>query len=279
MSARTANFSPPQIGLNAAAVLLCLLAMTPFAFMVVSSAKDPAQFYANLWALPSPIRWENYGFAFGAVLPYIINSILVSASAILLTALCGLLAAYSFVFLDLPFKRAFFWAVLVLLMLPGILVLVPLFLVTRQMGLMNTYAGIILPQVAGNLVIAIFLFHSFLEDFPRSLIEAARMEGAGELRVLGHIVLPLSKPIASTVAIITLLSTWNNYIWPLIVVRDELLRPIPLGLAFIMTEHDLQHNPSLLMACYAIASIPLLVCFLVFLRPFLEGLSSGALKE
>jgi ABC-type glycerol-3-phosphate transport system permease component len=190
-----------------------------------------------------------------------------------------MLAAYAFVFFQFPLKRLLFWAILILMMLPGILVLVPLFVVTRNLGLMNSYAGLILPQVAGNLVIAIFLFHAYLEDFPRPLIEAARIEGASEWAVLWRVVLPLCTPVASTVVIVTVLSTWNNYAWPLLVVRDEALRTIPLGLGFIQTEYDLQHNTSVLMACYAVASVPLLACFLVFLRPFLEGLSAGAVKE
>lgn len=264
---------------HAIALILCFLALVPFAFMLLSSLKDPAQFYANLWALPSPLRVENYTFAIGAVLPYILNSLVVSGVSCLMVATFAMLAAYSFVFHSFPFKKTLFIAILILLMLPGILVLVPLFLVTRNLGLMNSYAGMILPQVAGNLVIGIFLFHSYMVDFPKSLIEAARMEGAGELTVLGRIVLPLCKPVASTVIIITLLSTWNNYIWPLIVIRDEVLRPIPLGLAFIQTEHDLQHDPSALMACFTVASIPLLVGFFIFLKPFMAGLSSGALKE
>jgi len=164
-------------------------------------------------------------------------------------------------------------------MIPSALLLVPLFLVCRELGLLDTTLGLVLPQAAGALPLAILLLRSFFEELPRDLFDAARIDGASELRVLWHVVVPLSLPVFSTVAILNLLSSWNNYIWPLLTVQSESLRTLPLGLAFLMFEQDLKFEPGKLMAAYLMASLPLLILFLFLTRPFVKGLTSGALKE
>jgi ABC-type glycerol-3-phosphate transport system permease component len=227
------------------------------------------------------VRWEHFARAAELVAPFVVNSIIVSAAVTVLALLVASMAAYAFA--RIPFRgRGAAWSLVIgLLLVPGVLVLVPLFLRVRELGLFNTYAGIILPQVAGSLPFAIFLFRNFFGQLPEALFGAAEIDGASDWQVLRHVVLPLSKPIVSTVGVLVLLSSWNNYVWPLVVTRDEALRTIPLGLVFLFTDLNLSNfpNPGLEMAAYAMGAAPIIVIFFLATRTFLQGISSGAIKD
>ena len=259
--------------------ILALLTALPFAIMAVMSAKDLGQLTLSFWAWPSPFRWENYWFGLRVTVQYLGNSIAVSAAVCVLTLVCAALAAYAFSRFRFPGQKTLFGTLLLALMIPSALLLVPLFLVSRELGLLDTVWGLVLPQTAGALPLAILLLRSFFDELPRDLFDAARIDGASELRVLWHVVVPLSVPVFSTVAILNLLASWNNYIWPLLTVQSESLRTLPLGLAFLVFEQDLKFEPGKLMAAYLMASLPLLILFLFMTRPFVKGLTSGALKE
>lgn len=273
------GFTTRQWLLHAVLIVLSLLTALPFAIMALMSAKDLGQLTLSFWAWPSPFRWENYWFGLRVTIEYLANSLLVSAGVCVLTLVCAGLAAHAFSRFRFPGKRGVFSAFVMALMIPHALLLVPLFLVCRELGLLDTHWGLVLPQAAGALPLAILLLRSFFEELPCDLFHAARIDGASELRVLWHIVVPLSLPVFSTVAILNLLSSWNNYIWPLLTIQSESLRTLPLGLAFLVFEQDLKFEPGKLMAAYLMTSLPLLILFLFLTKPFVKGLSSGALKE
>lgn len=259
-------------------IILVALSLVPFMIMLLMSAKDPVQLFTNFWKWPDPVRFRNYVFGTEVTGQYIINSVIVSVSTCIATIAFAAVAAYALARLKFIGNRLIYTACVALLMVPGVFMLVPLYLTVRDLSLLNSYAGLILPQIAGSLPLAIFLFHGFFADLPEALFDAARIDGASELRVLYNLVLPLSKPIISTVAVLIVLGSWNNYLWPLLCVRDEGLRTLPLGLAFLLTERNLNHRPDLEMAAYVIGAIPLVVCFIFAMRTFVRGLSGGALK-
>ena len=276
---KPARSASPQWALHGVLTLLALLTVLPFAIMIAMSAKDLGQLTLSFWSWPSPIRWENYTFGLRVTVHYLANSLLVSGAVCVLTLVCAGLAAYAFSRLRFRGRQGLFGALLLALMLPSALLLVPLFLLCRELGLLDTAWGLILPQLAGALPLAILLLRSSFDGLPRDLFDAARIDGASELRVLWHVVVPLSLPVFSTVAILNLLSSWNNYIWPLLAVQSESLRTLPLGLAFLVFEYDLKFQPGKVMAAYLMTSLPLLILFLFMTRPFVKGLTSGALKE
>ena len=270
-----------QLGLNALLSGLAFLTLFPFLMMLLIAGKDRAQLQTRFWGLPSPVRWDNFGRAAELVAPFVVNSIIVSAAVTVLALLVASLAAYAFT--RIPFRgRGAAWSLVIgLLLVPGVLVLVPLFLRVRELGLFNSHTGIILPQVAGSLPFAIFLFRNFFDQLPEALFGSAEIDGANDWQVLLHVVLPLSKPIVSTVGVLVLLSSWNNYVWPLVVTRDEALRTIPLGLVFLYTDLNLSNfpNPGLEMAAYAMGAAPIVVIFFLATRTFLQGITSGAIKD
>ena len=161
-------------------------------------------------------------------------------------------------------------------MIPAVLTLVPSFLLVKSLGLMNTRWALILPYIAGGQVLAIFIMRAFFAGLPEELFEAARIDGAGEIGAFWRIAIPLTRPILVTIAIIQVLSTWNDYVWPFLVVQDDSLKTLVVGLVLFQTRFYTNWGP--LMAGYTLASIPLLLLFFVGMRYFIEGLTSGALR-
>jgi len=144
------------------------------------------------------------------------------------------------------------------------------------MGLSNNWLGVLFPYWAGGQVFAIFVLRTFFEGLPEEMFEAARMDGAGHFDLYWRLTLPLSGPVLSVIAILNIISTWNDYVWPLIVLAQESKRTIAVGLTFL---RDTKHpDPGVEMACYVIASIPMFLLFLGTMKTFIRGIASGAIK-
>jgi len=259
-------------------VLTMLLGLTlfPFLFMVLTSFKTNAQLALNFIGLPRPAQWQNYVYAWAKVRPYLTNSVIVSASVVVGVLFFASLSAYAFARLRFWGKEIIWFAILSLLMVPGVLTLIPAYLLVNRLGLVNTYGVLILPAVAGGQVFAVFLMRSFFASLPAELFESARIDGAGEFTVYWRIVLPLSRPILGTVAITNILGTWNSYIWPLVTIQSRKMFTVPIGLAFLRGEYRIEYGQ--LFAGYVLASLPLLVLFALTMRSFVEGLTAGSIK-
>jgi ABC-type glycerol-3-phosphate transport system permease component len=257
-------------------VLALVLTYIPFWLMVVISVKDQAQFYHGIWLPDFPLHPENYGLAWGVVSRYLMNSIFVTVTTIVGVLLVSSLSAFVFARYDFPGKKLLFLMIISLLMVPAILTMVPAFVWVKNLGMINSHWGLILPGIAGQQVFAIFILRSNMASLPEELFEAARVDGASIFQCYWRIALPLSRPILSVVVITTLLSTWNDFIWPLIVISDDKLRTIPIGLAFFQGQYITQYGPQ--MAGYVISSIPLLLIFIFTSKEFVQGLTAGAIK-
>jgi len=261
--------------------LLLLLTFYPFIFMLITSLKSVPQFYHNFWSLARPFHWENYVEAWQIIHRFILNSIFVSGITLIGVLSLGSITAYIFARFDFWGKNFLFYAIISLLMIPGILTLVPTFMTVKQLGLLNTRWVMILPYISGGQVFAIFLLRSFFESLPRDLFDAATIDGCPEHRILWHVVLPLSRPILGTVAIINLIATWNEFIWPFVTLQsmDKFVLPVGL-LSYFSTSSNALYGAKYgtMFAGYTIAALPLLLLFLFTMRVFIKGLSSGAMK-
>lgn len=289
-AARRRAAPPRDLLLHLPLLLLVALTFYPFVFLVQTSLKDNSQFFHDFWGLRPPYRWENYAQAWEAIRHYIGNSATVTAATVLGTLAVASLSAYAFARHRFPGKELLFHAVLALMMVPGVLTLVSAFMWMKQFplaggndlwgdggkGLLDSHLALVLPYVSGGQVFAIFILRSFMAALPEELFEAARLDGASEWRLYGRIALPLCKPAMGTVAVMTALSTWNDYVWPLLVLSDDRLKTLSIGLAFFRGTYVTTYGP--LMAGYVLASLPLLVLFLLTMRAFIAGLTSGALK-
>jgi ABC-type glycerol-3-phosphate transport system permease component len=220
---------------------------------------------------------SGYRNAWRELRPYMLNSLIVCVATVGGVVLIGSISAYVFSRYRFPGHKVLFLFVLSFLMIPGILTLVPSFLLVKKLGLLNSYWVMILPYIAGGQIMAIFLFKGFFDGLPAELFESARLDGAGHLRLYWHIVLPLSKQIIAVVAIINVLGVWNNWLWPFVTNSDPAYLPVASGL-YLMSRTQLSTNLGAMYAAYAMASVPLLILFIYATKPFVAGLTSGAFK-
>lgn len=260
----------------AALALLVLMTFYPFVFMVITSLKSAKQYYANIWLPAWPIHLENYQQAWAAIAPFMLNSFLVTVASTIGVVVVSCLAAFAFARMSFPGREILYYLVIFLLMVPAVLTLVPTFLLIKNVGLMNTLWALILPYIAAGQVLSIFIMRAFFASLPEELFEAARIDGASELWVFLNIAVPLVRPVLVTIGILQVLSSWNDYVWPFLVLQSDSVQTLVVGLVNFQGRFYTDYGP--LMAGYALASIPLLLLFFVAMRSFIEGLSQGALK-
>ncbi|WP_248924022.1 carbohydrate ABC transporter permease [Paenibacillus hamazuiensis] len=257
-------------------LLLLLLTLFPFYMLLITSLKFQDQIVHHFWIPAFPLHFENYIGAFRQTWPFIWNSILITAGIIVCVLVNSTLAGYSFARFQFFGKPALYSLIIMLMMVPGFLLLIPQFILFKHLGLLNTYSAQIFGPMAGASALATMLMRTFFEGISGSLLEAAEAEGAGELRVFWSIVLPLSKPVISTVAVINALTGWNNYIWPLVATSGDKVKPIILALSNI--KGPLDQVQGLQFAGYVIAALPMLILFMFATRSFISGITAGAVK-
>ncbi|MHB1630147.1 MAG: carbohydrate ABC transporter permease [Bacilli bacterium] len=265
-----------QAGLVAALSLIAMIALFPFIFMLVSSFKTNAQFYQNIWSIPRRLDFANYVGAWHQIQGYFLNSVYVAVISIIGVLLFASMAAFVLARYDFPAKSLIYGTMIGLLFVPGIATLIPLFILVKNLGLLNSLWALILPYWAGNQVMAIFLMRTFFENLPGEIFEAAKIDGANGVRMYWNLTIPLSRPIITTVAMVSLIGIWNDYIWPSVVISDNSLRTITIGLAFFEGEFITQWGQ--LFAGYVIASIPMLLMFVFGMRYFVSGIAGGVVK-
>lgn len=255
-----------------------LIELFPLYMMFEVSFKDNASFIKQPW-LPLPPtqwHWENWLFAIKLVGPYLANTVFVAVTATVCTLFLAILGAYFFSRHKLPLNGLLWSVFLILMLMPSVTNIVPLFMELKSMGLLNTLVALILVGVAGGQVFNIFVLRHFLEDLPRDLFEAAEMDGASHFQQVLNIVIPMASPIIGTLGILTFLNVWNDFLLPLIILRDKELFTLGVGLIYLDGEYVKPWGK--IMASYFLAAIPLIVIFLFTMRLFVRGLSSGAIK-
>lgn len=260
------------------AVLLILLSLSlaPLALMVLLSLKTNAAIFTDFWGLPSPAQWNHYARAAQSLWPYLLNTFLVIAIVVPGVVWLASLAGYALARLRFRGREAVYAGILALLMIPGILTLIPTYALVQSFGLLNTRWALILPYLAGGQVLGIVLSRTFIAGLPDELFEAMRLDGAGDLSMYRHLALPLTLPTLATVAIMTSLGVYNDYIWPLVAISDNALQTFTVGVTRFSGEFNMEYGPTL--AGYVVGSIPLIVLFAVGMRAFVQGVTSGALR-
>ena len=259
------------------AALVALLVLMPLIWMVAVSFMVPgeaAQFPPPLF--PAHPTLANYRtlFADYGVGRYLANSLLLASLATMLSLLFVVPAGYAFAKLRFKGRDSVFQALVAALVVPGQIGMLPLFLELKAMGLVNSYAGALVPWLAG--IFGIFLVRQFCLSIPTELLEAARIDGASEGMILRRIVLPTLKPVLITLALFVFLGSWNDFMWPLIVLADQHLYTLPVALAALSREH-VQDN-ELMMAGSVVTTLPVLLLFLALQRHYLDGLLAGSVK-
>lgn len=263
---------------HAVLIVLGLLFVAPFLWLVSTSLKTDSQLFTlpPEW-IPHPFAWSNYPRA-TRYIPYFLylaNSLYVTIFVMLGTVASCSLVAYGFARIRWPGRDALFVLVLGSLMIPTEVVLIPQYVLFRHLEWVNTFNPLTVPSLTGSPVF-IFLLRQFYLTIPEELSAAAKVDGASELQIYWHVILPLARPALTVVAILTFVSQWNSFLGPLIYLNDERLYTLALGMYGFFSAHGAEW--SLLMAAAVIMVLPVIIMFFVFQRSFIEGITITGLK-
>ncbi len=255
------------------------LMVLPFVWMIIASLMAPHEIMARplVW-LPERPRFENYVALSRAISlgRMYLNSLIVASLTTLGILLSSSLAGYGFAKFRFPGRDVLFVLVLATMMIPFFVVLVPVFYIVRQLGWVDSYAGLIVPNIVT--AFGIFLMRQFMLGLPDELLDAARIDGAGELRIYWGIVLPLAGPALGALAILAFVYQWNSFLWPLVVIRSPDLATIPLGLNSLRVYASSPQVINLQMAGATLAVLPVIAVFALLQRYFVQGIALSGLK-
>lgn len=267
--------NPGEIGLNyVVLVFFSVIAVIPLVGVLLS-AVTPSSDPQGGFRIPSRIDLGNFAEAWsrGHFSSYMVSSLLVTLSVVTLTVVLATLAGFAFARMDFPGKNVLFYLLLSGLLLPAEAFIIPLYYNLRTVGLTDTYWALILPQSAQSLAFGIFWMRNQFRTFPSEIIEAGRLDGATDWRLLWRVVVPPSTPAIVTMCLLVSMWTWNEFLIPLIMVTGENLRTAPLGLAFFQGQHVTEY--SLLAAAGTIVALPIVVLYILLQRRFISGMLNG----
>ena len=268
-----------KTGLLIGAVLATIAVfLVPLFWLFSSSMKPHQDIYSwPLRWLPRELTFENFTAAWNSA-PFdrfFLNSIITTGVGTLLEITLAILCAYAFVFVDFRFKKIAFVLIIASLMLPGHVTLIVNYITVANLGWLNSYAGLILPGIAS--AFAMFLLFQYMRTIDKDILQAAEIDGAGHIRRMLTIVVPLSSPMILTATLIVMVGKWNEYVWPLIVTSTEDMRTLPIGLLFLRSQEGYS-NWGVIMAGAVFVSLPMLILFFLAQKRIIGGLAAGAMK-
>ena len=254
------------------------ISLYPILLMILSSFKKSVDIYKDPLGFPTSFSLDTYRTLLSKIpfTTYFMNSIFVSiASVVLIVVVCSLASFYIARF-KFSWNHALFFIFLLGMMIPIKLGIVPLFILMRDLGLINSLWSLILMNTATGIPLSMLILTGFFKTMPYELEEAARIDGAGNLKVLWHVVLPLMRPALGTVIIINFIASWNDFFFPLIFITEKMKRTIPVGMMSLFGEHSADWGS--LFAGLTLASLPMILLFFIASKQFMEGLTAGAIK-
>ncbi len=257
------------------AVLLAVLTVFPLFWMLSIAFKTPTEvFQPNL--LPNAPSWDNFVYVLTEVpfLRYLGNSLFVSAAVTVLALFFHTMAGYALARLRFPGRETIFIAIFSTFLVSLPVIIVPLFIMVRSMGLLNSYAGIIIPSIFN--AFGIFLLRQYYLSLPRELEEAALIDGASYWRIYWSVILPLSRPIIASLAILFFLANWNAFLWPLTVAGDDKLWVVQVGISNFKSQYSASWN--YIMAASTIVALPMLILFVIFQKQIMDSIKTSGLK-
>lgn len=258
-------------------ISVTIIVAFPFAWMFFSSFKEISEFYAMPPTIfPESFKLDNYIelFSRGDFGTYYMNSIFVTVIQVVANLAIVLPAGYGFAKYQFKGKNILFLIVLGTTMVPWVATIIPLYILTGQVGLIDTYAGLIIPGIAD--AFGIFLARNFISTIPTPLIEAARIDGAREFNIFTQVIMPSVKPLIAVISINKMIGSWNAFQWPLLVVNSDELRTLPLAVAKLSSQYNDAYN--LKMAAAAVTIIPVLFLYIACQKYFVEGISLSGIK-
>lgn len=258
------------------------LSLMPLWVMLCDSLKTGSEIAVNSWAFPQSLTFRNYvdlvSYNSGVMVRSFLNSLFVSVTYTVLTLLISALAAFAFAKYRFRGRNALFMLLVATMMIPGELTMPAIYLMFSKVKLLNTYSIQIFPGIAN--VFCLFMLKQYTESLPDSLIEAAKIDGAGHLYVFQKVILPLARPALGALAVLTFLGKWNDYLWPHILLTKPEVMPIMVILPTLNTSTSFYSIPwELILAGCTVITLPLIIVFLIFQDQFMSSVTLGAVKE
>ena len=261
---------------NVVLSIFLVFTLMPVYVMIVNSFKTQNQLLDNVLWFSFPLYFKNYADAFERIFPYVWNSVTIAVVSTVGITMIAALTGYAFGHFDFKGKNFLFTLIIINMMIPSILTLVPSYLVVVRLKLYNTQFALLFPYLATGSIMGIYLVRGFVEQLPKTVFEAAKIDGINELQCFVYIGIPLVKTILTTVSILALLNVWNDIVWPMLVLDSDNIQTIPLGLLEFNQQQGA--NKGALFAGYILSSVPLLIYFVLNLRSFMDSLVEGAIK-
>ena len=256
-------------------IAFALLWLVPLAWALDTALKPNAETTRTTWAIADPtVDAFSRVLRDTDILTWFGSSLFIATLSATGTVLVASLAAYALSRMRFRYRTAVFWAVLAGIMIPGQVLIVPWFREFDALGLLNTWWAVSLPQIPT--AIAVFIFKQFFDGLPRELEEVARLDGAGYLRIYRRIIMPLARPAVAAVAIFTFVTSWNDLLWPLLVLSNPDIMTVPVGLATVQGSFGIRYADT--MASAILGAVPLVAVFLLFQRNIVEGIAGTGLK-
>lgn len=263
------------------AILVSLIFVLPLLWMFFTSFKGLAESVSSARLLPRNWTMTNFIELFtvdtanAPILRWLFNTAFISIGGTILVIITNTLAAYSIARLNLPAKKFFLGIIVASLTVPGIVIVFPRYFNFKDVNLLDTFAPLILPYAASTL--GVFLIYSFLKDFPKNLEEAAYIDGANQFQILWHVILPSIKPVIATLSVITFITIYNDFLWPLLVTNSAEMRTVTVGIANLVQGANFV-NPGKMMASTLIATVPALLIFIFANKYFVKGVNTTGIK-
>ncbi len=258
-------------------LVLSLLMIFPFVWMLLSAFKTPADVYTYppRW-LPSSFQWDNFERVFDMIpfARFYLNTVFTSLVQTALQIVLSVFAAYAFAKLRFPFKRLAYMLMQSAMFIPMVVIMIPLYLMVARTGLVNTYSGIILPQILG--VFTTVLLISFFQTIPDDLIDAPKIDGCGYYRILFNVVIPNSTTAISAATLFAFLSHWKSYLWPLLVTNSTEMRTLPVGFKYLIKESSSEYQ--VMMAAAVMSIVPVLIVYILCEKNFVRSITMTGLK-
>lgn len=266
-------------GLTLIAICLSLGVLVPFGWVIFTAVKTRYELPRNPLGFPVEWRWENFIDAWnvGHFDRYFMNSVYVVIPTVIAVLVLSTLAAYAFSNMQFKGKNIIFIVFLVGLAIPLDILVIPLFYDLLSLNLLNTHWAVILPTAAKILPFGILLVRSFMDELPQEILDAGRIDGCSRFQLLRHVVVPLSTPCLTSLLVFTFMWTWNLFILPVVVIQEDDVRTLPIGLNYFQGRYST--DIPLLMAGATISSLPIILIYMFFQRQFIKGIVAGALKS
>jgi len=256
-----------------------LLVIFPFIWMIYSTLKTNKEFMRSVWSLPTGLNFDAYigAWSGGALGGYAVNSLIIMVGATLITVFASTLAGYALAIYRPRWMPVLELSLTAAMAIPAYVALVPLVVMLRSIGLLDTHLGVILPTAAFNIPVSIFIMQAFFNTLPRELFDASRVDGASEWRIFYKIALPIARPAMFTAGIVNMIWVWNDFLFPMVFINNPARKTLPVGLTDFVGEHIT--NYPVMLAAILIAAVAPLVLFIFFERQITAALIGGAVKE